>query len=77
MTGMAGILAKPDAKKQVLHVVSSMSRTHKFLKLEYATLVENKPPKVSPFEDRLPLPTDTGITGPGIRSVVEAIILCD
>jgi hypothetical protein len=77
MTGMAGILTKPDTKKQVLHVVSSMSRTHELLKLEYATLVENKPTKVSPFEDRLPLLTDTGITGPGVRSVVEAIILCD
>ncbi len=72
----AVVIVKPDTKEQVHEVISSLLGTHNLFKVRYALLVENKSMKVPLFEDRLPLPADTGITGTGVLFGFEPIILC-
>jgi len=72
----AVVIVKPDTKEQAPEIISSLSGTQNLFKVRYALLVENKPLKVPLFEDRLPLPADTGIARSGVLFGFEPIILC-
>ena len=61
----------------MLEVISSVFGMHKLFKARCARLIESKSPKVPPFEDWLPLLTDTRITGVGVLFGIEVVILRD
>ncbi len=72
----AVVIVKLDTKEQVLEAISSLFGTHNLFKVRYALLVENKSLEVPLFEDRLPLPADSGIAGEGVVFRFEPVILC-